>query len=202
MSLRRAEPRFALPLLPRRAVILGGLEGWRRGLEQASVETVDAGERAELVVAPAALSREAVALAPETIIIEGGGAGMLRAAGYTVRRLLLLPDRGRPNLLLSPGEPEPSRYAIRHFRRGDNVSLRIRNVLARELLARGLVPPAKPSWRSPLGGPLRRRSSPKGYNCSPCPRPGGSSSVASSRARIRAPPSSCSRPLPGSRAGS
>jgi hypothetical protein len=141
MSLRRAEPRFALPALPGRAAVLGGLDDWTRGLEQAGVEMVPAQPQVELVVAPAGLAQEAMALGPDLIVIEGADAGALAAAGYFVRRLVSLPDRERPGLILCPGQAAATRYAIGHFRRGEGSLRRLRNRAAGELLARGAVPP-------------------------------------------------------------
>jgi hypothetical protein len=141
MSLRRAEPRFALPVLPGRAAVLGGLDDWARGLEQAGVEVVAPRPGIELLVASGALAREAAALAPEQVVIEGADSGALAAAGYSVTRLVSLPDRERPVLILWAGQAAATRYAIGHFRRSTGALRRIRNRAAAELLARGAVPP-------------------------------------------------------------
>ena len=45
-------------------------DGWREGLEQAQIELVD-GDDADVVVAPASLAREAAAVAPHGLIVEG-----------------------------------------------------------------------------------------------------------------------------------
>jgi Phosphotransferase enzyme family len=142
MSLRRADPRFALPRLAGTAALIGDLPGWRDGFEQAGVEVVPG--RAELVVAPAGRAAEALALEPELLVLEGGRpAQRLRAAGWSPLVLLPLPEAERPELLLPAGHAAPVRYAVRHWRRGTSTATRARNVLARELLARGLVPPGR-----------------------------------------------------------
>lgn len=142
MSLRRADPRFALPRLARTARLVGDLPGWRDGLEHAGVEVVDG--PADLVVAPARRAAEALALAPELLVLEGGRpARRLRAARLSPLVLLPLPDAERPELLLPAGHCAPVRYAVRHWRPGTSTATRARNVLARELVARGLVPPGR-----------------------------------------------------------
>src|SRR5581483_9048405 len=81
VTMRRTEPRFVLPRAVRRATVLGGLRSWELGLEQAGIET---GDRPELVVAPAALAREAMALGSEFVILEGrAGARALRGGGWS-----------------------------------------------------------------------------------------------------------------------
>jgi hypothetical protein len=141
MSLRRAEPRFALPALPRRAAVLGELVDWTRGLEQAGVEVVPPQQQVELVVAPGALAGEAAALGPDQVVVEGADSGALAAAGYSVRRLVSFPDREQPVLIVRPGQAAATRYAIGHFRRAEGGPRRLRNRVAAELLARGAVPP-------------------------------------------------------------
>jgi hypothetical protein len=142
MSLRRADPRFALPRHPRTATLVGELPGWRDGLEQAGVEVV-AGP-AELIVAPADRATEALALEPELLVLEGGRpARRLRTAGWSPLVLLPLPDAERPELLLPAGHAAPVRYAVRHWRPGTSTATRARNLLARELVARRLVPPGR-----------------------------------------------------------
>jgi hypothetical protein len=142
MSLRRADPRFALPRLARTATLVGELPGWRDGLEQAGVEVVSG--QAELVVAPASRATEALALEPELVVLEDGRAARrLRAAGWSPLVLLPLPDVERPELLLPAGHTAPVTYAVRHWRPGTSAATRARNVLARELVGRGVVPPGR-----------------------------------------------------------
>jgi hypothetical protein len=143
MSLRRADPRFALPRFARTAAVLGDLSGWRDGLEQAGVELVEA-ERAELIVAPAAGAAEALASHPGLLVLEGGRpARRLRAEGLSTTVLLPLPDVERAELLLPAGHAGPVRYAVRQWRPGHSARTRVRNALARELIGRGLVPPGR-----------------------------------------------------------
>ena len=143
MSLRRADPRFVLPGFARPAAVVGDLSGWREGLEQAGVELVTA-ERAELVVASSANADEALAWRPEHLVLEGGRpARRLRAEGLSATVLLPLPDVERPELLLPAGHAESVRLAVRQWRPGRSARTRARNALARELLARGLVPPGR-----------------------------------------------------------
>jgi Phosphotransferase enzyme family len=142
MSLRRADPRFALPRPVTTATVVGDLPGWRDGLEQAGVEVISG--RAELVVAPAGRATEALALEPELLVLEGGRpARRLRAAGWSPLVLLPLPDAERPELLLPAGRAASVRYAVRHWRAGTSTATRARNVLARELVARRIVPPGR-----------------------------------------------------------
>lgn len=159
MGLRRADPRFALPRPVRSAVVLGRLAEWRDGLDQAGVETSTGspGGAPDLVVAPAALADQALALKPELLLLEGGGLRRrLRAESWSPLVLLPLPEPARPELLLPAGHPAPVRYAIRHWRTGTSRLRRARNVLAGELLARGVVPPG----RQPVTAAARRAGPP------------------------------------------
>src|SRR5581483_2240993 len=103
------------------------------------------GDRPELVVAPAALAREAMALGSEFVILEGrAGARALRGGGWSTSSIVPLPDRERPELLLPVGQAEPVRYAVRRWRRGETWRRRLRNATARELIARGVSLPVRP----------------------------------------------------------
>lgn len=144
MSLRRADTRFLLPRTPRSAAIIGGLPGWPEGLEQAGVEPAPP-ERADLVVAPASAVKEALALDPELLLLEGGRPlRRLRASGRATSSALSLPDRQRPELLLPVGHGAAVRYAVERWRPGAGWAARTRNATARELVARGGVPPGRP----------------------------------------------------------
>jgi hypothetical protein len=144
LSLRRADPRFALPRPVRRAVVLGELDSWQDGLREAGIEASSGGTRPELVVAPAALAGKALSLAPEMLVLEGGRPERgLAAAGWATRVLLPLPDAARPELLIAAGQGNAARYAVRHWRPGATRRARARNALARELIARGIVPPGR-----------------------------------------------------------
>jgi hypothetical protein len=135
MSLRRADLRFALPQPARAATVLGGLSAWEKALEEAGLSL---GGR-ELVVAPAALASEALALQPATLLLEGRA----RLPGWSAQMLLPLPTPAEPELVLPAGRPGPVRYAIRGWRPGASPAMRARNAVAREALARGLVPPGR-----------------------------------------------------------
>jgi len=143
MSFRQADARFALPRKVGSAAVLGDLPGWRDGLAQAGLELVPAGE-AELVVAAGERAADALSLRPQHLILEGGRpARLLRASGWSPLELLPLPDVVRPELLLPAGEAAPVRHAIRQWRPGTSPRTRARNLLARELVARGIVPPGR-----------------------------------------------------------
>ena len=134
MGLPRILPLFLLPRLPRSARVLGDLDGWRDGLEQAQIELSEG--QADLVVAPAKHTRDAVALGPESLVIEGrAGVG----AGYAHQTVLALPSVDEPEVLVPAGRRGPVAYAF-----ADRSGLRAQ--IARPLLARGIVPPsAKPT---------------------------------------------------------
>jgi hypothetical protein len=132
LSLRAADLRFTLPASPRSAVVLGELDDWREGLERAGIE---AGAEPELVVAPAARVREALALGPRLLVVDGITSGL---DGWSRRTIVPLPHPAEPELLLPVGGGSAVRYAIRRWRIRS-----VRNTVARELLARGLAPPGR-----------------------------------------------------------
>ena len=129
MGLPRILPLYVLPRLPQRAAVLGPLDSWRAGLEQAGIEVTDGD--ADLVVAAASHAREALALAPASLVVEGRARSL---AGYSTQTLLALPEADAPELLLPVGKRAPVAYAL-----PNRTGLRWR--LARPLLARGIVPP-------------------------------------------------------------
>jgi hypothetical protein len=131
VGLPRILPLFVLPRLPRTATVLGPLDSWRAGLEQARIELTDADP--DLVVATAAHAREAVALQPASVVIEGR-APRNALTGYATQTLLPLPGPDEPELLLPAGSRAAVAYAL-----AGHTGLRSR--LARPLLARGIVPP-------------------------------------------------------------
>ena len=135
MSFRRADLRFALPQPARSATVLGGLPEWEAALEEAGLSL----DGRDLVVAPAALASEALALRPETLLLEGRG----RLPGWSAQLLLPLPTESEPELVLPAGQPEPVRYAIRGWRPATSPAMRARNFVAREALARGFVLPGR-----------------------------------------------------------
>jgi hypothetical protein len=129
VGLPRILPLFVLPRLPRSARVLGDLDSWREGLELAQIELSEG--RADVVVAPASRTRDAVAVGAESLVIEGRARV---TAGYTAQTVLALPGVEEPEVLVPAGRPGPVAYAF-----ANRQGLRAR--LARPLLARGLVPP-------------------------------------------------------------
>ena len=111
MGLPRILPLFLLPRLPRTARVLGELDSWREGLQQAQIELVD-GNDADVVVAPSSLVREAAAVAPHGLILEGHARnGALRKQGFASRTWMAVPDRDAPESLLGMGTAL-TRYAV------------------------------------------------------------------------------------------
>ena len=132
MSLRAADLRFALPAAARSAVVLGDVEGWREGLDRAGIE---AAQPPPMVVAAAGRAREAQALEPRLLIIDGGARV---GKGWSTTTIVPLPNPDEPELLLPTGGGDAVRYAIRHWRAGG-----LRNTVAREALARGVPLPGR-----------------------------------------------------------
>jgi hypothetical protein len=145
LSLRRADIRFALPRPVRSAVVLGDMPAWEDGLREAGIEAASPtrGQAPQLVVAPARLAAQALALTPELLVLENGAPRILDRQEWSMRVLLLLPDRDHPELLLPAGAGDAVRYAVRHWRGATTAATRARNLVARELLARGVVPPGR-----------------------------------------------------------
>jgi hypothetical protein len=129
VGLPRILPLFLLPRLPRSARVLGDLDSWRDGLELAQIELSEG--RADLVVAPASRTRDAVAVGAESLVIEGRARV---TAGYSAQAVLALPGVDEPEVLVPAGRRGPVAYAF-----ANRQGLRAR--AARPLLARGLVPP-------------------------------------------------------------
>jgi hypothetical protein len=148
VSLHRIDPRFALPLLPRTALVLGDLSEWRRGLEGLDIEVACSsdGRTTDLVVAPAGLAPQAAAISAEAIVIEGDAQRTLQRAGYHAQRLLLRPNRERPTLALALEHPEAAGYAIRRWSVVDRRWKSWRMHSARLLAAHGRFPP----WVAPI----------------------------------------------------
>jgi hypothetical protein len=107
-SLRRADARFVLPALPRRAVVLGGLADWCEGLEAAGVSVVPAGAVADLVVAPAVLARDAASLGVGTVLVDGAVRSL---PGMASRRILTLPRTNAPQYVVDPAQRAAAAYA-------------------------------------------------------------------------------------------
>jgi hypothetical protein len=148
MSLRRADPRFLLPVPVERAVVLGDLAPWAHGLRQAGVEVAlgDGGSATpQLAVAPARRAREAVATGAGMILLEGrrGTVGLQRA-GLEARRYIPTPSLEAPNHLVPVHFPHATRYAIEHWSVPTDLARRVRNRAAVELLSRGVFPEVRP----------------------------------------------------------
>ncbi len=130
-SLRRADARFVLPALPRRAVVLGGLREWAAVLDAAGVAVVPAGSVADLVVAPPFLARDAASLGVPCVLVDGP----LRALpAMPSRKLLTLPRSNAPQFVIDPRQRRAAAYAGGLLPRFSSV--------ARPLLGAGVVPPS------------------------------------------------------------
>jgi hypothetical protein len=132
---------FALPALPRTAAVLGDPPGWREDLEERGIALADLAARPDVVVADAAHVAAAVASGADAVVIEEGGPAVaeLRSAGYHVQRLLSMPTRGSPELLLNLEHPRGLRYGIaRRGQRGGRWKL-VRDRLAPRVLPLGPV---------------------------------------------------------------
>jgi hypothetical protein len=105
---------FALPAIPRSAAVIGDPPGWREDLEERGVELVDPAQAPDVVVADAAGAQQAARSGAGAVVVEDGGRAVaeLRRAGYGVQRLLSLPMRGTPELLLNLEHPRALRYGI------------------------------------------------------------------------------------------
>ena len=138
MSLNRADPRFVLPFPPRRAAVLGAVDGWADGLRRAGIAVVDRPhDRVDLVVAPRALLNDALALGPEAVVIDGDAGRRLRRTALTPRRLLARPSRHEPALLLPLDQWYPSAYAIDAWSVVDRTWKFARRTVARLVVPRG-----------------------------------------------------------------
>jgi hypothetical protein len=138
VSLRRIDPRFGLPSAPERVVVLGGMDDWRRGLGAVGIETDPRGlQRPDLVVAPAALARSAVALQPAAVIVEGRADRALAAAGFALQHFVARPTIEEPSLFVPLEQPVPASYAVRHWSVADRRWKQVRSTVAAALLERG-----------------------------------------------------------------
>ena len=132
MSEREADSRFLLPVRPRSAEVLGRLQGWREGLAAADV-TEERGLGPHLVVAERGRLTDALALAPDLLIVTGRGGRTKLPRGWSFRRYLPLPADD-PTLWLPLDAPEPSRYALERWRVPATRLKRWRNRVARGFL--------------------------------------------------------------------
>lgn len=107
-GLRKADLRFVLPSFPRRAVVLGDLPDWHDGLAAAGVDVVEPGTDADVVVTTPGRAREAEALDAEQVLVTGT---VRRLPGRHRRRVLTLPDRAEPQLVVDPRQRVAAGYA-------------------------------------------------------------------------------------------
>jgi hypothetical protein len=140
VSLQRIDVRFALPRLPRRAVVLG-LDEWHEALGDAGVQVGAHVRQPDLAVAPANRASEAVSTGAETVILEGRGSiRTLKRAGFSARSYLPLPGLDEPDLLVPLGPGSPARYALERWRPAATPLKRARNALAARIVERGAAP--------------------------------------------------------------
>lgn len=145
MSLRRIDARFLLPRLPSTAVVLGDLDGWRAGLEQAGITGPEGREAPDLIVAGPDDAGRAVAARAAFVIVEGrGGDRAMRAAGYRVARWAPVRRVERPEMLLPLDEPVAARHAIRRWMVPDSRAKALRNRGIVALVNRGAWPRPAP----------------------------------------------------------
>jgi hypothetical protein len=149
LSIHRVDPRFVLPGLVERAVVLGGLSAWRDGLEEAGIDVTEqptANASYQLAVAPAAYASDAVAVGADAVVVEGaGGARILRRAGLDVTRLIPIPAIADPRHLANADHRRAAAYAIEHWSIPTSVPRRVRNAVAKSLISLGRLPERLPS---------------------------------------------------------
>ncbi|HYM56987.1 MAG TPA: hypothetical protein VES79_03405 [Solirubrobacteraceae bacterium] len=148
---------FALPALPRTAAVLGDPPGWRQDLEERGIELADLAARPDVVVADADRAALAARSGADSVVVEEGGSAVaeLRRAGYHVQRLLSMPTRGTPGLLLNLEHPRGLRYGI--ARRGPRGG---RWKVVRDRLAPRVLPLGPVSARLPVVAVGCRHSGP------------------------------------------
>ena len=143
MSLRRVDIRFALSEPVQRALVLGGLPGWREGVEAAGGDA--AAVDPTLVVAPSSHIEEAIAQRVPSAVIEGrGSAPRLRQAYAHVARFLPAPTLDSPELLLPLDDPRPGVYVARNVLPATPVWKAVRNRVVGAMLSRGAFPEVRP----------------------------------------------------------
>ena len=145
MTLRRIDSRFLLPDPVRRAVVLPGIDGWGEELERANVAVGPNGsEPLDLVVGPAERAKEAAAMRPRAVIVEGRGGRGLARAGFQRCAYLPLPRHSDPLVFVPLGDSAPARYAVEHWAYADSRPKRVRNRILATLAGSGLLPPVRP----------------------------------------------------------
>lgn len=142
--LERVDARFALHLVPRRAVVLGDLDDWRAGLEQVGAELV--GEHADdvdLAVAPATQAPAAARVGARAVLVEGDARRALGSTGLPVRRLLALPAADRVSLVAPLDPRAPAEYALGQWTVADRRWKTVRNTLALRAATAGAPLPGR-----------------------------------------------------------
>ncbi len=125
--------------------MLGGLDTWRDGLEQAGVDVLDpqaaAADTPDLAVAPARLADQALESGAHSILLEGSGARrLLESRGFVVRRYLPRPTVDRPDILLPLDQPAAASYAVSRWSAADRRWRTVRNALLARLFQTGRFP--------------------------------------------------------------
>jgi hypothetical protein len=147
LDFRRADPRFLLPRHVRSALVVGG-GPWQEALEAGGVRTLDRiepGNQIDLAVAAADELDEALRAGAEMLLVEGRGARRkVAAAGYAATDFLPLPGLEDPALILPLRYRRASAYAVQYWTKPGTALTRLRNDLARALLAAGRFPPVRP----------------------------------------------------------
>ncbi len=139
MSLGRVDSRFALPFPPRDAVVLGAVDGWADGLQRAGIDVLPRPRAGvDLVVARRESVRDALALTPKAVVIQGEAGKRLRGTAFSSRRLMARPNRQEPALFLPLDQPRPCRYAIDAWSVADTEWKRARRAVARLVVPTGL----------------------------------------------------------------
>jgi len=121
--------------------VLGENDGWVDSLRRCGVNPQSA--KPDLVVAPSGLIDDAIAGGAEMLIIEGKDARRaLRASGFHARCYVPLPNADEPQLFVPLGSTV-ARYALGSRMTAWKRWKRVRNLIAGEVLSRGLFPPIR-----------------------------------------------------------
>lgn len=138
MSFARTDARFLLPEVVGSATVLGELDGWAPALASAGIELGAPGSSADLVVAPAARWRDAVASGARGIVLEGADRrAHLRRAGLSSRAYLPVPSPADPTVMLPLGAPHVTTYALTRLAAPRSARKAARNRLLGHLLGSG-----------------------------------------------------------------
>ncbi|MFN2471261.1 MAG: hypothetical protein ABR583_09810 [Gaiellaceae bacterium] len=140
----RADALFALPVIPRRAALLGELPGWAGDLVERRVEVVAPAD-AEVVVADGDHVSQALAAGRGAVVVDGprGVAASLRAAGLSTTRLLPIPVTGSPVVYADLAERRAARFGIERVIVHPERWRTLRNRAAALLIVAGLPLPVE-----------------------------------------------------------